>query len=82
MPMTQKQPAAIISKAAEYGAKRDYPKIELYLHRPAGWTYMATTTWSRTCREAKAKFCEANGHAGSDVRARFQTAAKRHRAMP
>lgn len=35
-----------------YGDKRDYPKIELYYDGE----YKGTTTWARTCREAKEKF--------------------------
>ena len=37
-----------------YGDKRDYPKIELVY---AG-KYVGTTTWSKTCREAREKYIE------------------------
>lgn len=33
-----------------YGDKRDYKRIDLILDG----RYVATTTWSRTCKEAKA----------------------------
>ena len=39
-----------------YGAKRDYPKIELFYDG----VYVGTTTWSRTCKEAKRRFAKDN----------------------
>lgn len=35
-----------------YGDKRDYPKIDIY------WRglYRGTTTWAKTCKEAKQRF--------------------------
>jgi len=40
-----------------YGNKRDYPKIDFYHRRPNGTNhYCGSTTWSRTCREALARF--------------------------
>jgi hypothetical protein len=41
-----------------YGDKRDYPKIELVY----GGVYKGTTTWSKTCREAREKFIERHPH--------------------
>ena len=43
---------------ATYGNKRDYPKIELVY---AG-KYVGTTTWSKTCREAREKYIERHPH--------------------
>jgi hypothetical protein len=37
---------------AKYGDKRDYRKIDIYVDGK----YVATTTWSKTLREAKARF--------------------------
>ena len=37
-----------------YGDKRDYPKIDLYVDS----TYVASTTWSRTCKEAVQRFLD------------------------
>lgn len=35
-----------------YGEKRDYPKITIFVKRRGEWTYFASTTWARTCKEA------------------------------
>ncbi len=35
-----------------YGDKRDYRKIEIFVNGK----YIATTTWSKTCKEAKRRF--------------------------
>jgi hypothetical protein len=45
--MARKHPA--------FGARRDYPKIDIYYDGE----YVATTTWSRTVREAEERFVEA-----------------------
>ncbi len=37
---------------ADYGDKRDYPKIDIYWRGD----YKASTTWAKTCREAKERF--------------------------
>ena len=57
-----------------YGDKRDYPAIELYVRTGKGlWSYSATTTWSRTCKEAKARFLAWHGNLReSEVKARFK----------
>ena len=44
--------------ALAYGDKRDYPKIELIY---AG-KYVGTTTWSKTCREAREQYIKRNPH--------------------
>lgn len=45
-----------------YGDKCDHRKIDLYVQIGAsdGYRYVGTTTWSPTCKEAKARFLEAN----------------------
>lgn len=40
----------------KYGDKRDYPKIDVYVNGQ----YECTTTWAKTCKEAKEKFIDAN----------------------
>lgn len=47
-------------RSTSYGDKRDYPKIELYYDGE----YKGTTTWARTCREAKEKFIQAHPRIG------------------
>lgn len=47
-------------KHPPYGAKRNYRKIDIYVGAYGKWTYRCSTTWARTCREAKEKFIEAN----------------------
>lgn len=52
-----------------YGDKRNHRKIDIFVDG----SYVGTTTWSRTCREAKQKFLEK--HPDTDpnsVRTRFQ----------
>ena len=44
-----------------YGDKRDYRKIDLFYDG----TYICSTTWARTCREAKAVLLENNGSYGN-----------------
>lgn len=67
-----------------YGDKRDYPKIDIYVRKwlPDGsakvWTYVATTTWAKTCREAVMHWQDANGYGPKgDVIARFQYGKRR-----
>lgn len=55
-----------------YGDKRDYPKIDLY----ADGQYAGTTTWSRTLREAKARYVDKNPGARR-VTAQFQSPKSR-----
>jgi hypothetical protein len=60
-------------KVMAYGDKRDYPEIELFVRQGARWSYTATTTWSRTCKEAKARFLVWHGGLrDSDVKAAFK----------
>lgn len=39
-----------------YGDKRDYPKIDIYVASEGHYKYVGTTTWSKTLKEAKAKY--------------------------
>jgi len=55
----------------EYGAKRDYRKIDLFRRVEAGWKYVGSTTWSRTCTEAKDRYLANTGLPREDVRAQF-----------
>jgi hypothetical protein len=56
-----------------YGDKRDYPEIELFVRHGKKWSYTAATTWSRTCKEAKARFLVWHGNLReSDVKAAFK----------
>ena len=58
-----------------YGEKRNYKKINIYLRRPGGAsTYLASTTWARSCREAVLKYCEKNPgkYAASDLHAHYE----------
>ncbi len=45
-----------------YGDKRDYPKIDIYLKSDSqlGHRYLASTTWVKTCREAKEHYAKSN----------------------
>jgi hypothetical protein len=54
-----------------YGDKRDYPKIDIFVMRSHGWEYQCSTTWARTCKEAKEKYIEKNGGLPKWVKANF-----------
>lgn len=55
-----------------YGDKRDYRKIDIYLKRPGNrQSYLASTTWARTCREAREHYAIAYGYAASDLTASY-----------
>jgi hypothetical protein len=40
----------------QYGDKRDYPKINIYVNR----NYRCSTTWAATCKEAVEHFKASN----------------------
>lgn len=42
-----------------YGDKRNYPKIDIYVKGENNiFQYVASTTWAKTCKEAKARYAE------------------------
>ena len=43
---------------SQYGVKRDYSKIEIFI----GAHYVATTTWANGLKQAKEKYIEAYPH--------------------
>lgn len=51
-----------------YGDRRDYPKIEIIVDGK----YFATTTWSKTCRQAKSEFCKRYNISESRVKCFFE----------
>lgn len=54
--------------------KTDYPKIDLFLciDGISQWGYVASTTWAKTCSEAKANYIKAHPHIKPDqVKASF-----------
>ena len=59
----------------KYGDKRDYKKIDIFLKYSDGtFNYVESTTWSKTCKDAKARWLEKNSHRciiASDVKALF-----------
>jgi len=57
---------------ADYGQRRDYAKIDIYLRRPHphGPMYVASTTWARSLKEAREQYALDKQHAAaSDYRA-------------
>ena len=53
-------------KNAQYGTYRDYPKIHIHVCAYGVWNYVASTTWARTCKEARAIYADEKGlHLGS-----------------
>lgn len=59
-----------------YGDKRDYRKIDLYRKCAAGWDYVASTTWARSCKEARERYAAATGCALDSLRAYYDWAAR------
>lgn len=57
-----------------YGDKRDFPKIDIFVDfgkGNGGLRYLASTTWARTCKEARERYAAANGYdAGSAAKLR------------
>ena len=58
-------------KNAPYGTYRDYPKIHIYVRIHGSWDYVASTTWARTCKEARAAYADEKGLCLGNVRALF-----------
>ena len=58
-------------KNAPYGTYRDYPKIHIYVGAGGGWDYVASTTWARTCKEARAIYADEKGLCLGNVKALF-----------
>jgi len=53
----------------EYGNKKDYKKIDIFTKRkftPKGmiaiWQYECSTTWSKTCKQAKEMFLKRHNY--------------------
>ena len=60
-------------KNAPYGIYRNYPKIHIYVYVVAygTWNLVATTTWARTCKEARATYADEKGLCLGNVKALF-----------
>ena len=58
-------------KKAPYGTHRDYPKIHIYVGGHGVWNYVASTTWARTCKEARATYADEKGLCLGNVKASF-----------
>ena len=58
-------------KNAPYGTYRDYPKIHIYVSAYGSWSYVASTTWARTCKEARAIYADEKGLCLGNVKAVF-----------
>lgn len=59
----------------KYGNKRDYKKIDLFTKGKGicnQWVYYATTTWAKTCKEAKQRFITEHQLDSTQVKAKFQ----------
>ena len=58
-------------KKAPYGTYRDYPKIHIYVGGHGVWNYVASTTWARNCKEARAIYADEKGLCLGNVKALF-----------
>lgn len=58
-----------------YGDKRDYPKIDIYGRINGQWRYLKSTTWARSLKEAKERFCAASGNAPDSIKCHFDKEA-------
>lgn len=56
------------TNSPSYGNKRDYRKIDIYVNG----SYVCSTTWAKSCREAVAKYIEQHPeHDEAMVKARY-----------
>ena len=60
-------------KNAPYGTYKDYPKIHIYVYVVAygSWHCVASTTWARTCKEARVIYADEKGLCLDNVQASF-----------
>lgn len=58
-------------KTAPYGTYRDCPKIHIHVRTSGIWHYAASTTWARTCKEARARYADEKGLCLGNVKALF-----------
>lgn len=58
-------------KTAPYGTFLDYPKINIYVGAYGKLTYRASTTWAKTCREARTVYADKHGLCLGNVITRF-----------
>lgn len=59
-------------KTAPYGTYRNFPKIDLYRAVPnAPMVYVGSTTWARTCNEARLEYAKKHALNHLDIVARF-----------
>ena len=56
-------------KNAPYGTYRDYPKIHICVGGQGIWKYAASTTWARTCKEARRIYADEKGLVLGNVKA-------------
>ena len=55
-------------KTKHYGDKRDYREIEIFVDGK----YVATTTWAKTCKEAKERYKAETGLYPERIKAHFK----------
>lgn len=68
--------ATILNKKVPYGNKRNYAKIDICISTINGWHYVCSTTWSKSCKEAKQAYLSTHSHLlASDVKANFSKKA-------
>ena len=58
-------------KNAPYGTYKDYPKIHIYVGVDGTWNCVASTTWARTCKEARVIYANEKGLCLGNVKASF-----------
>ncbi len=58
-------------KNAPYSTYKDYPKIHIYVGASGSWNCVASTTWARTCKEARAAYADEKGLGLGNVKAFF-----------
>lgn len=54
-----------------YGDKRDFRKIDIFIGAYGKWRYAASTTWARTCKEARERYANKHGMCLGNIRANF-----------
>ena len=58
-------------KTCAYGTVRNYRKIDIYTGVHGVWRYACSTTWARTCREARSVYAEKHNMRLENVKCYF-----------
>lgn len=58
-------------KTCSYGTFKNYPKIHIYIGAYGIWNYACSTTWARTCKEAREVYTKTHNLCLGNVKCSF-----------